>query len=168
MFQSGFNSKVRKLSSYIAHRNFVVLSTILAFMGMYWYFDFQGGFYKNPSYPSSSPFWIILPTIEGFVYSIGISWYDNSFIHSTSRFSKLIGLIGEYSYSIYLLHFFVVFKAAKFVNERIMDISNFYLACLWSALIFFLMIIPGYFSFRFIERPFLKLRKRYIKVHNLT
>lgn len=155
---------VYQFRSFIAHRHAIALLTIVAFMMMYWYFDFQGGFYQNPSYPSPSPLWIILPTIEGIAYAIGIAWYDNSFSHSTSGFSKFIGRIGEYSYSIYLLHFFVVFHAARFVNERIMDISNFYMACLWSLVFFVLMIIPGYVSFRFIEAPFLKLRKRYVKV----
>lgn len=154
---------VYQFRSYFAHRHAIALLTIVAFMIMYWYFDLQGGFYQNPSYPSSSPLWIILPTIEGIAYAIGIAWYDNSFSHSTSGLSKFIGRIGEYSYSIYLLHFFVVFRAAKFVTERIMDISNFYLACFWSLVFFVLMIIPGYISFRFIETPFLKLRKRYVK-----
>lgn len=148
--------------SYIAHRHAIALLTILAFMVVYWYFDLQGGFYQNPSYPSPSPLWIILPTIEGIAYATGIAWYDNSFSHSTSGISKFIGRIGEYSYSIYLLHFFVVFHAARFVNERIMDISNFYLACCWALVFFVLMILPGYFSFRFIEAPFLQLRKRYV------
>lgn len=149
--------------SYIANRHIIALLIIVVFTIIYWYFDFQGGFYKNPSYPSPSPLWIILPTIEGFAYAIGIAWYDNSFSHSKSGLSKFIGRIGEYSYSIYLLHFFVVFYAAKFVNERVMDISNFYVACLWSVVFFVLMTIPGYFSFRFIEAPFLKLRKSYVK-----
>ena len=154
---------VYQFRSYIAHRHAIALLAIVAFMIMYWYFDLQGGFYQNPSYPSPSPLWIILPTIEGIAYALGIAWYDNSFTHSTSGLSKFIGRIGEYSYSIYLLHFFVVFHAARFVNERIMDISNFYLACLWSLVFFVLMMIPGYVSFRFIEAPFLKLRKGYVK-----
>jgi peptidoglycan/LPS O-acetylase OafA/YrhL len=154
---------VYQFRTYIAHRHAVALLTIVAFMFLYWYFDLQGGFYQNPSYPSASPLWITMPTIEGIAYAIGIAWYDNSFSHSTSGLSKFIGRIGEYSYSIYLLHFFVVFHAARFVNERIMDISNFYLACLWSLVFFLLMMVPGYVSFRFIEAPFLKLRKRYVK-----
>lgn len=149
--------------SYFARRHAIAVMTITGFMMMYWYFDFYGGFYQNQSYPSPSPLWIILPTIEGVAYAIGIAWYDNSFCHSTSGLSKFIGRIGEYSYSIYLLHFFVVFHAARFVNEQIMDISNFYLACLYSLVFFVLMVIPGYISFRFIEAPFLKLRKRYVK-----
>ena len=75
--------------------------------------------------------------------------------------SGFVGRIGSYSYSIYLLHFFVVFQAARFVSEYVMNISNFYLACLWSFGCFLLMMPIGYLSFRFIEAPFLAFRKRY-------
>ena len=57
----------------------------------------------------------------------------------------------------------MVFRASEYINRRIMDISEFYIAILWSAALFTAMIIPGYLSFRFIESPFLKLRMRYIK-----
>ncbi len=155
---------VYQYRSYLAHRHVIALLTTSAFMVMYWYFDFKGGFFFYPSYPSPSPLWIFLPTFEGIAYAVGIAWYDSSFSHSASGLSRFIGRIGEYSYSIYLLHFFVVFDAAQFVNERIMNISNFYLACCWSLAFFVLMMIPGYVSFRFIEEPFLKLRKPYVKV----
>jgi peptidoglycan/LPS O-acetylase OafA/YrhL len=146
----------------LAHRHVLTIAIFTVFAMFYWYFDLRGGFYQNPSYPSPSPLWIVLPTIEGIAYAIGIAWYDSSFSHSTTGFSRLIGRIGEFSFSIYLLHFFVVFDAARFVNEHVMDISNFYVACLWS-LVFFLLMMPiGYLSFRFIEAPFLKQRKRYI------
>lgn len=148
---------------FLARRHILALTIIAIFMGMYWQFDLHGGFCQNPSYPSPSPLWIFLPTIEGVAYGAGIAWYDNSFRHSTSGLSKFIGRIGEYSYSIYLLHFFVVFQAARLVNERIMDISNFYIACCWSMVFFVLMMIPGYISFLFIEAPFLKQRKKYVK-----
>jgi peptidoglycan/LPS O-acetylase OafA/YrhL len=42
-----------------------------------------------------------------------------------------------------------------------MDISNFYLACTWALACFMLMMPIGYLSFRFIEAPFLRLRRRY-------
>lgn len=148
---------------YFAKRHLLAIASIVAFMIFYWNFDRMGGFYKSPYYPSPRPLWIFLPTIEGIAYSIVIAWYDNSFIHKTTGISKFIGKIGEYSYSIYLLHFFVVFEAAKFINEKVMDISNFYLALIWSIFFYFLMMVPGYLSFRFIEGPFLTLRKRYEK-----
>ena len=148
--------------AHLAGRHALVISTITGFAMFYWYFDLQGGYYQNPSYPSPSPIWILLPTIEGVAYAIGIAWYESSFAPSTTGVSRFIGRIGEVSYSIYLLHFFFVFHAARFVNERIMDISNFYLACFWSVAFFLLMVPAGYLSFRFIEGPFLKLRKSYI------
>lgn len=159
---------VFQFRSYLTGRHVIAIGTIIAFMMFYWYFDLEGGFYQNPSYPSPSRLWILLPTIEGFAFAVGIAWYDNSFSHSTSGASRFVGRIGEYSYSIYLLHFFVVFHAAKFVDGRIMDISNFYLALLWSIVFFVLMMIPGYFSYRFIESPFLKLRRRYVNVPHRT
>jgi peptidoglycan/LPS O-acetylase OafA/YrhL len=149
---------------YLARRHVVAISVFTGFTMFYWYFDLHGGFYQNPSYPSPSPLWVFLPTIEGLAYAVGIAWYESSFTHSTTGVSSFIGRIGEFSYSIYLLHFFVVFNAARFVNERVMEISNFYLACLWSLVFLLLMMPVGYLSFRFIEAPFLNLRKRYIVV----
>jgi len=153
---------IYQFRSCFAKRHTFALLTIITFTAAYWIFDLQGGFYNTVSYPSPSPLWILLPTIEGLAYAIGIAWYDNSFSPSTTGFSKFIGRIGEYSYSIYLLHFFVVFRAARFIDQNIMDLSNFYLACLWSAFCFLLMMLPGYVSFRFIEAPALRLRKRYV------
>jgi peptidoglycan/LPS O-acetylase OafA/YrhL len=150
--------------AYFAQRHVLVLSIITGFALFYEYFNQQGGFYQIPSCPtcpSPSPIWIFIPTIEGVAYAIGIAWYEGSFSHANTGISKFIARIGDYSYAIYLLHFFVVFRAAKFVNEQMMDLSNFYLACLWSLACFLLMVPAGYISFRFIEKPFLKLRKPY-------
>lgn len=148
--------------AYFANRHMLVIAILSGFAAFFWYFDFNGGFFQNQQHQSQSPIWILFTTIEGIAYAIGIAWYENSFAHLNTGISKFIGRIGEFSYSIYLLHFFVVFQAASFVNERIMNISNFYLACLWSLVFLLLMMPVGYLSFRFIEAPFLKLRKRYI------
>lgn len=151
--------------AYLAHRHVLAIAIFTGFTMYYWSFDLHGGFYQSPSYPSPSLLWVFLPTIEGMAYAVGIAWYENSFSHSTTGVSKFIGHIGEFSYSIYLFHFFVVFHAARLVNEQIMDISNFYVACLWSVVFFLLMMPAGYLSFRFIEAPFLKQRKQYILGH---
>ncbi|MGB7181384.1 MAG: acyltransferase, partial [Burkholderiaceae bacterium] len=148
---------------HLARRHLPALLTAVVFSLLYWAFDRLGGFYQYPTYPSPSRLWILLPTIEGIAYDILIAWYDSSFTPSSSGLSKLIGRLGEYSYSIYLLHVFVVFDAARLVHENAMEISNFYLACIWSLAFFILMIVPGYLSFRFIEAPFLGLRKRYLR-----
>lgn len=153
---------IYKFRAGLAHRHFLAVATFSGFAMFYWNFDLNGGFYQSLSYPSPSSLWIFLPTIEGMAYAVCIAWYDNSFRHSSTGISGFVGRIGEFSYSIYLLHFFVVVSAARFVHERILDISNFYVASL-CALVFFVLMVPvGYLSFRFIERPFLKLRMRYI------
>lgn len=150
----------------IAHRHIAIPAMLIGFSLLYWYFDLQGGFFQNRGYPSPSLQWVLLPTLEGFAYAAGIAWYESSFAHSTTGVSAFVGRIGEYSYSIYLLHFFIVFRAAKFVHERVMDLSNFYVACLWSIVFFLLMVPVGYLTFRFIEAPFLRLRRRYTGLEN--
>jgi peptidoglycan/LPS O-acetylase OafA/YrhL len=153
---------------YLAHRPVWAAGIALAFTAFYWYFDARGGFYQSPSYPSPSPLWIFMPTIEGVAYATLLAWYDSSFTPSNKGVSKLVGLIGTYSYSIYLLHFFVVFRASYYVNKYVMDLSNFYVACAWALVFFLFMMIPGYLSYRFVESPFLKLRKRYIAGNDAT
>jgi peptidoglycan/LPS O-acetylase OafA/YrhL len=145
----------------IKGQHLLVTLVILTFSGIYWYFDKLGGFHGMPSYPSPSALWIVLPTLEGLAYAALISWYETSFIHRTEGFSKFVGKIGEYSYSIYLLHFFIVFAAAKLISNHTATPYNFYLMCLWSAFFFLLMVPLGYLSYRFIESPFLRFRKNY-------
>lgn len=149
--------------NYLKGRHAFVIASLIAFSAFYTVFDLIGGFYNLITYPSPSLLWIVIPTIEGYFLAIAIAWYDTSFKHTSGAISRFIARLGEYSYSIYLLHFFVVFKLASLVNTYIMPISNFYLACLWSLVVFMLMALPGYLSFRYIEAPFLKFRKKYTK-----
>lgn len=139
----------------------IALTTIL-FAIFYWYFDSLGGFYAAPSYPSPNLLWIYMPTIEGLTYALIIAWYDTSFRHRTGQISKFIANIGTYSYSIYLLHFFVVFKMATLIDTYVISLSNIHLAILFSIPCFLLMVPLGYLSHRFIERPFLRYRTSYI------
>lgn len=135
-----------------------------SFITLYWWFDKNGGFFLQPAYPSPSRLWIVLPTLEGFAFATLIAWYDESFLHKRGRLSNLFALVGEYSYSLYLLHFYFVFAVARWIHTQVMDISNFYLALLFAALALTAMLPISYLSMRFVERPFLKLRRRYTKV----
>ena len=150
----------------ISGRHFLMLCSTIMFFVFYWYFDSKGGFYLSESYPSPSSIWIYLPTMEGAAYALAISWYDNSFEHSTGKLSRLIALVGTYSYSIYLLHFFVVFRLADRVNTHIADLTDIRMAILFSFLSFWVMVPIGYVSFTFIESPFLRFRTRYIVEDN--
>jgi len=151
-----------RFGSFFARRHALAVLVILAFLLFYWIFDLQGGFYFYPYYPSSSPLWVIMPTVEGLAYAICIAWYDNSFSPENKGISRFIGAIGTYSYSIYMFHFFIVAQLANFVHTHVMDLTNIYVACFWSFICFPLVIPIGYLSFRFIESPLLKLRKPYV------
>ncbi len=153
---------VFKFRHFFVKKHILVATVILCFMLFYSYFDWLGGMYQIQGYPSKSMIWVFIPTIEAVSYSILIAWYDNSFKPANRGISKFIGRIGDYSYFIYLFHFFFVFHAARYIHLNIMDISNFYVAVVW-AFIFLLLMMPlAYLSNRFIERPFIKMRKNYV------
>lgn len=146
----------------IAGRHALAAIVAAAFLTFYWWFDSAGGFMQLGRHPSQSQVWVILPTLEGAAYGLLIAWYDGSFSPRPTEASRLLARFGELSYSIYLLHFFFVWHAADFVHRHVMDISNFYVALAWSAVFFGLMYVPAALSYRFIEKPALKLRRPYI------
>jgi peptidoglycan/LPS O-acetylase OafA/YrhL len=147
----------------LTRRHLSAVIALGALTAFYWWFDAQGGFYQlGGGYPSRSALWIVMPTIEGLCYACAIGWYETSFVPGHSRLSRFVGKIGEYSYSMYLLHFFVVFDAAKFVHTYLMDQSNFYVACAWAAVCFIALLPVCHLSFRYVEMPFLRLRRPYI------
>jgi peptidoglycan/LPS O-acetylase OafA/YrhL len=164
--QFAFGMVIFHYRQYVRYHAIAFLA-VTAFMVFYWDFDSQGGFYREPHQAAGGKIWIWIPAIEGLTYAIVIAWYDQVFSHSTTWVSKFMGKIGEYSYSIYLLHVFFVNDIVYFIHTRIMNISNFYLACGWSVILFILMIIPGHLSFKFIESPFLKFRKPYF-INNIN
>ena len=144
-------------------RHLLATALLVGFTLFYWQLDRLGGFFKYPVFPSSSPLWIVLPTIEAVIFSSLIAWYDTSFRHEgAGTFSRWLGKVGEYSYSMYLWHFFFVFEMSRFVNDHVMKLTNLYVTAAW-ALLGYLPMIPGcWFSYRFIESPFLRFRTQYV------
>jgi peptidoglycan/LPS O-acetylase OafA/YrhL len=136
----------------------------LAAIGAFYYaFDFAGGLYQLQGHPSASPIWIMIPTVEALCYSTLIAWYDQSGIASAETApGKAMLVLGKYSYGIYLLHFYFVHRLATFIDERVMDISNFYLAALWAIPAFAAMLMPAILTNRLIERPFQSRKRRYL------
>lgn len=148
----------------LKERYFASACIALSFCLFYWHFDRSGGFYLQPDgYPSGSLFWIIIPFAEALAYSALIAFYDTTFQPSTKGISGFIGQAGAYSYSIYLLHFFVAFHMARFIDTHWMDLSNFLVAMLWALACFCTLVPIGWLSYRFIESPFLRLRLPYLQ-----
>lgn len=144
-------------------RHLLAAAVFLCLISTYHQFDVGGGFYLTGGYPSPSTIWIWLPTLEGAAFGALIAWYDTSFEHRSTRMSQAIARIGEYSYSIYLLHFFVVFWAADFIHRNVVDLSSFYVAFPVSLVVFATLIPFSYLSMRYIEAPCLRFRRPYIR-----
>jgi peptidoglycan/LPS O-acetylase OafA/YrhL len=142
----------------IRKRHFSCLAIAAAFTAFLWYCDYLGGYYAKPPLGA---LWIIIPTVEGFGYAVLIAYYDTSFAPSDSPLSRFLARVGTYSYSIYLFHFLVV----TWIVARLRDYlpPNFYLWCAISVAMLIVMMPIGYLSFRFIESPFLKLRRLYVR-----
>jgi peptidoglycan/LPS O-acetylase OafA/YrhL len=101
--------------------------------------------------------------LEGLALAFFIAWYDGFNLNNQRPWSRFLGLIGEYSYSNYLLHFYFVFYLANWIHVHFLNLSNFYIAVPVAILMFFSMIPICYLSMRFLERPFLNLRTSYVK-----
>lgn len=143
-------------------RHLIAAATATAFAYVYWRFNTAGGFWRMPGYPSPSRWWVVLPAVEGLAYAVLVAWYDTSFKFSNAGMSGFIGRIGTWSYSIYLWHFFVVFDAARLVHHHVMWMPTFERALPW-AVVFFLLSLPfAALSHRYLERPFLRFRTRYL------
>jgi peptidoglycan/LPS O-acetylase OafA/YrhL len=131
--------------------------SLLTIATVYYAFDIAGGYETGPYWA-----WIALPTIESVCFGALIAWYDRHPIRSPKMW--LIQKAGEYSYSIYLLHAFFVFAAARFVDEHIMRLTSLYAVLPWAIIFFFGMTALGHFSFKLIEQPpVTRFRKHYIK-----
>lgn len=146
----------------ISGRNLAAIVVATSFLLFYRWFDSMGGFYKWGDFPSTSPIWIVMPTIEGFSYAALIAWYDTSFRQLSGAASRFIARIGEASYSIYLLHYFFVHHMASFIQRFVFLEDG--LPRFFSAVVCFLLVVPiAMLSYRFIEVPFLKYRVKYIR-----
>ncbi|MCH4891775.1 acyltransferase family protein [Sphingomonas sp. SFZ2018-12] len=141
---------------HFGRRHRLALLVLLAYCAFYWAFDRLGG--SNGL--ERSPIWIILPTIEAACFAALIAYYDQSTAFRDRGVSWLVAKAGAYSYSIYLLHAFVVHHMARLL-DRYFDLSNFYVALAFAVPAFLAMLPIGYLSYRFIEAPPLAYRRRY-------
>jgi peptidoglycan/LPS O-acetylase OafA/YrhL len=146
----------------IARRHGPAALILVGFAAAYYAFDLAGGFFQaGPGVPSL--LWVFWPTVEALGWASLIAYYDGGFTPRADGVSGAVARIGTYSYSIYLLHFYFVFRAAGLIDRHVMSLSNFYVACGWSLLCFAAMIPIGRLSYRCVEQPFLRLRRRYVR-----
>lgn len=143
-------------------RNFYGLLTfpitaITAATGLYW-------LNQNGGWPGQQGFRVIMPTVEGIIWSALILSYIDISKHLPNLLSTIFAKVGELSYSVYLIHFIVI---NEFVNHGLY--LHFSDSVINNALLnTFLIILPmvillSLITFHLIEKPFLNLRVSYIK-----
>jgi peptidoglycan/LPS O-acetylase OafA/YrhL len=133
---------------------------LVAAFAFYAWFDAAGGFYNMAvDWP-----WLLIPTFEGAAFGTMIAWYDGHPFRPNSLVMRFVQKAGEYSYSIYLLHFFAVFGIATLVDLYVVPLTSLYVALPFAALFFVAMVGIGHLSYVFIEAPPLKYRRKYLRL----
>lgn len=149
-----------RYKNYIKNRKKELLLASIFFLVFYYSFEKNGGFYNSGG---NTAIWIILPSIQGFFYSFLISFYDNNnFKFLKTKKSFFLAKIGLFSYSIYLWHFIFVFEMPKIINNHIINLDNLYLVLIFSLPCFILISFLSGISYYIVEKPWLRLRKKYI------
>jgi peptidoglycan/LPS O-acetylase OafA/YrhL len=129
---------------------------------MFWQlFDDAGGYYG--SYPSRNPVWIIIPTIEALAYASFIRWYDESDKKLPAGLGSILAVIGEWSYSIYLLHFFFREAMIGLVGDRVGSADNLWWALPFATVCFLIFLPVAGASYTYFEKWFFRFRRPYLK-----
>lgn len=129
------------------------------FVLFHWWFNWLGGYNGL----EDSALWIVTPAIEGVGFAALILWYDSRPEPFDGVIGQAVARVGAYSYSIYLIHVFVVFHMARIIDSRIMDLSSFYVAFAWALPCFAAVTLVSAGTYHWIELPFLRWRTRYTR-----
>jgi peptidoglycan/LPS O-acetylase OafA/YrhL len=130
----------------------------LAFFAFYQWFATIGGYYGTHG---PRAVWIFIPTIEAAFFSFLVAYYDTTFSFSRSWYWRALEAAGAASFSIYLLHMFVVFRIADWAQSQIPAMATWEVAEGVGLLTFALVAPIAWLSYRYFESPFLRLRVRY-------
>lgn len=154
-----FGMLIARYRSILSGSHLIAACALCALVLLYGWFDRLGGWYSNNTLPSV---WVYLLTVEGLIYALLIGWYDTSFRFKSSGLSGLIAQIGSASYSIYLLHFFFVFEMAEFIDQNVVRLDQFSLACLAGLVCFIPVSFLSWLCYRHFELYWLKFRAPYL------
>ncbi|WP_158921491.1 hypothetical protein [Acidisphaera sp. S103] len=130
----------------------------VAFFSFYQWFVRMGGFYATQG---ARAVWIFIPLIEAGFFSFLIAYYDG-FVFSRRWYWRFVEAIGAASFSIYLLHTFVVFTLAEIANSYLPAMATWEVAEAVAVAAFVAVLPVAWLSYRFVERPFLRFRTNYV------
>ncbi len=142
----------------------VAAIAVLSFLLLWDQFDHMGGFYNRTGAPSDSALWIVIPTVEAVSYGSLIAFYDGSSFKMPGWLDRALARIGEWSYSIYLLHFFPIVLLRYIFWDSVGSADNFYIALLAANIAFLAFLPVAGLSYNYFEKRFLRYRRHYLDV----
>lgn len=137
--------------------------SMLSFLALWTQFDQMGGYYNHTGAPSQSPLWIFIPTAEAITWGSLIAFYDGSSFRMPAWLDRALAKVGEWSYSIYLLHFFPMVLLRNIFWDRAGSADNFFLALLTANLAFLAFLPVAGLSYNYFEKRFLIYRRHYLR-----
>lgn len=105
---------------------------------------------------------IFNPTMQALGYAAFIRWYDDSPLKLPYKFDRAFAHIGEWSYSIYLLHFFFRVALIWVVGDMIGSAENFWPSLAFATLCFVAFLPIPALSYIYFETWFLQFRLPYL------
>jgi peptidoglycan/LPS O-acetylase OafA/YrhL len=119
-------------------------------------------FHRCGGWPAESPLKVFWPTIEGCAWAALVAAMCTRARSSIPLARRLLAQVGVWSYSIYLVHFVVISAMVKLklvlrpTGDTLID------AWLTTALLLLPAVVSlSWFTYNFVERPFLELRRSY-------
>ena len=141
---------------------FVAAVSGVSFLILWQQFDASGGYYNRTGVVSGSALWIVIPTVEAIAYGSLISMYDRSSVRLPAWLDHGLAKIGEWSYSMYLLHFFPIVLLRWLFSDAV-GRPEFFFPALLAATIAFLAFLPvAALSYTRFEKAFLAYRRPYL------
>ena len=129
---------------------------LAAAIGALAWFNAAGGWPATPAWK------VAWPTLEGLLWAAFVIGYVDAANAANGRWSRVVAGIGAISYSIYLVHFIVIWMLVRY-DLSFAFTGHFAIdALLETGLIALpLTLAVASLSYRFVELPFLRLRGRY-------
>lgn len=122
------------------------------------------GFHRLGGWPVNAPWKVIWPTIEALVYALLIASYVASGSLLSQSASRWLAALGATSFSIYLLHIVIIELAIRHGWVLRLTGSAGIDAIISTVIIVMpLTLLASTLTYRCIELPFLRLRKKYIR-----
>jgi peptidoglycan/LPS O-acetylase OafA/YrhL len=144
-------------------RRIVAALSGAAFLVLWHGFDRDGGYWNHTGAASTSPLWIVIPTVEAITFASFIAWYDNASFAVPAWLDRPLAKIGEWSFSIYLLHFFPAVALRNMFWNTDGSGNNFYIVLLGANVAFIAFLPVAALSYTYFEKRFLVYRRPYLR-----